>query len=195
MKKNNIILSTILLLAPFFGLAQGLEGIVVERYYMTNQADADNATNEGAVSPLAAGSTVYRVYVDMAAGYKFSQLYGNAAHNLTVTTTTNFYNDPNYGVAVNPGSISQLNITRHTAMIDSWFATGGVCVGKAGVLKKDDSDGSLGNWNGVLANNPGGCVGLAINGSGSQDGFVTSNAQTQWATKKMGIGTGQGAWA
>lgn len=190
MKKHNIILSTILLLAPFFGLAQGLEGIVVERYYMTNQADADNASNEGAVSPLVVGSTVYRVYVDMAAGYKFSTLYGNAAHNLTVNTTTNFYNDPNYGVAVNPGSISQINIQRHTAMIDSWFATGGVCVGKAGVMKNDDSDGSLGNLNGVLANNPGGCVGLNITGAGSQDGFVTSTASTQVAPNTLGLGLG-----
>ena len=190
MKTRNIFFGIFMMVLPALTFAQGLEGIVVERYYSTNSADADNATNEGAVSPLVVGSTVYRVYVDMAAGYKFSTLYGNAAHNLTVGTTTNFYNDPNYGVAVNPGTITQSNIARHTALIDSWFTTGGTCVGKAGVMKTDDSDGSVNNVQGILANNPGGCYGLAITGAGSQDGMVASTATTQVTPNTLGLGLG-----
>ncbi len=190
MKKINIYIILFILMLPFLSFAQGLEGIVVEKYYSTNAADGANATSEGAVSPLVTGSTVYRVYVDMAAGYKFSTLYGNATHNLTVNTTTNFYNDPNYGVSVNPGTISLTNIARHTALIDSWFTTGGTCIGKAGVLKTDDTDGSVGNVQGVLANNPGACFGLPITGAGSQDGMLPSIATTQVTPNTLGLGVG-----
>lgn len=169
--------------------SQGLEGIVVEKYYSTDAADGANANANGAVSPLATGSTTYRVYVDMAAGYKFSQLYGNAAHNLTVNSTADFYNDPSYGVAVNPGSISTVNIRKNTAMIDSWFTTGGAAATKAGVLKSEDTDGTLGNQQGILANNAGGCFGLPINGASGQDGFVPSTASTYVAPNSLGLGT------
>jgi hypothetical protein len=190
MKKINIYIILFILLSPFLSIAQGLDGIVVEKYYSTNAADGANATSQGAVTPLVTGSTVYRVYVDMAAGYKFSTLYGNAAHNLSVNTTTNFYNDPNYGVAVNPGTISLTNIARHTALIDSWFTTGGTCIGKAGVLKTDDTDGSVGNVQNVLANNPGACFGLNITGAGSQDGMLPSTALTQVTPNTLGLGVG-----
>jgi hypothetical protein len=190
MKKTQIIILFLTLLFPAAAFCQGLDGIVVEKYYSTNAADAANASAEGAVTTLNVGSTVYRVYVDMAAGYKFSTLYGNAAHNLTVNTTTNFYNDPNYGVSVNPGSISLTNIGRHTALIDSWFGTGGTCVGKAGVMKSEDTDGSITNVQGILANNAGGCFGLPIQGAGSQDGMLPSNATTQVTPNTLGLGVG-----
>jgi hypothetical protein len=154
----------------------GLEGIIVEKYYQTNAADGANATANGAT--LAAGSVVYRVYVDMASGYKFVQMYGSANHNLKIGTSTNFFNDPNYGVATNPLTISTTNIKKNTAMIDSWLTVGGASNSKAGVMKSEDSDGSVGNTNSLLANNAGGCYGLPITGIGSQDGMITSTSQT-----------------
>ena len=189
MKTMKFILTICVLALSMAGMAQGLEGIIVEKYYQTDAADAANAAANGATTPLPAGSTVYRVYVDMAAGYKFVQLFGNAAHPLTVSSTANFYNDPTYGVAINPGTISQINIRKNTAMIDSWFTTGGVCVGKVGVLKSEDTDGSLGNANSILANNPGGCFGLPINGTGAQDGFAAQTAGTYLAPNSLGLGT------
>ena len=172
--------------ASFGAFAQGLDGIVVEKYYLTDAADAANATAEGAVSPLVEGSTVYRVYVDMAAGYKFSAIYGSTDHNLTVNSTTNFFNDPNYGVAVNPGTVSSTNIVKHTAMIDSWFTTGGVGAGRAGVLKSEDVDGSLGNVNSVLANDGGSCYGLPIS---AQDGFAAGSGTTYVEPNTLGVAT------
>jgi hypothetical protein len=177
MKFKNIILGLGLSLLMNTTFAQGgLEGIVVERYYQTNAADGTNASTNSAVNALATGSVVYRVYVDMAAGYKFSQLYGATNHSLKLNTTTNFYNDPNNGTAYGPGSTSLINAAKNTVLIDSWFTVGGVCAGKSGVLKTEDSDGSIGNTQGVLANNPGSCYGSPINGANAKDGLVPSTA-------------------
>jgi hypothetical protein len=189
MKTIKYLFAFCLTLAATGIFAQGLQGIVVEKYYSTDAADAANASANGAVAPLPVGSTVYRVYVDMAAGYKFSQLFGTVSHNLTVNSTAPFYNDPSYGVSVNPGTISLVNIRKNTAMIDSWFTTGGAAASKSGVLKSEDTDGTLGNQQGLLANNAGGCFGLPITGATGQDGLVPSTAATSVAPNSLGLGT------
>jgi hypothetical protein len=190
MKLKNIILGLGLSLLMNTTFAQGgLEGIVVERYYQTNAADGTNASTNGAINALATGTVVYRVYVDMAAGYKFSQLYGSATHDFKLNTTTNFYNDPNYGTAYSPGSMSLVNAAKNTALIDSWFTVGGVCAGKAGVLKSEDADGSIGNTQSILANNPGSCYGSPINGANAKDGLVPSTAAAGNLASTFAAGT------
>ena len=178
-----------LMLAASSAFSQGLQGIVVEKYYQADANDVANATANGAVTPLTTSSVTYRVYVDMAAGYKFNSLFGNAAHNLTVNTTTGFYNDPSYGVSLNPGTISGTNIRKNTAMIDSWFTTGGAAGTKAGVLKSEDTDGTVGHATALLANNPGGCFGLPITGATGQDGFLPSSGTTYVVPNGLGLGT------
>ena len=189
MKTKNLIIGLGILCLNAVAYAQGLEGIVVEKYYLTTDADGANALENEAITTLNTGTTVYRVYVDMAAGYKYSQIFGSNANNLKVNTTTNFYNDPGYGVAINPATVSVNNIRKNTMMIDSWFTTGGTAVGKVGVLKSEDTDGSLGNTQGILANNAGGCFGLPINGSGAQDGFVPITTSTYLVPNALGLGT------
>ena len=95
MKTKNLIIGLGILCLNAVAYAQGLEGIVVEKYYSTDAADGANALAEGSITTLNTGTTVYRVYVDMAAGYKYSQIFGSNANNLKVNTTTNFFNDPN----------------------------------------------------------------------------------------------------
>lgn len=189
MKTMKYFLLALISLSTAYLKAQGLEGIIVERYYLANAADVANAVAQGAVVPLTTNTVAYRVYVDMAPGYEFSQVYGNAAHNLVVNTTTNFYNDPTFGVAVNPGTTSFNSIRRHTTMIDSWFTTGGTSAGRVGVMEAEDTDGSVGNLQSILANNPGGCYGLPINGTGAQDGMTTSSPSTYLAPNTLGLGT------
>jgi hypothetical protein len=189
MKAIKFLLGMGLMLAASSAFSQGLQGIVVEKYYQANAADVADATASGAVTPLTTSSVTYRVYVDMAAGYKFNSLFGNAAHNLTVNTTTGFYNDPSWGVSINPGTVSTTNIRKNTGMIDSWFTTGGVAAGKAGVLKSEDTDGTIGNAQSILANNPGGCFGLPINGASGQDGFLPSSGTTYVVPNGLGLGT------
>lgn len=169
--------------------AQGLDGIVVERYYKANAADVSDATAEGAVVPLTTNSVTYRVYVDMAAGYKFSQIYGSPTHTMTLSSTANFYNDPNWGVSLDPGTVTTTNIRKNTGMIDSWFTTGGTAVGKAGVRKIDDTDGTIGNAQSILANNPGACFGSPINGASAFDGMVNQTANTYLEPNSLGLGS------
>lgn len=162
------------MLGGFTAQAQGVQGIIIEKYYKTDAADATNASNNGAASALVVGSTVYRVYVDMAPNYKLNAVYGSPTHDWKISTTTNFYNDPNNGVPVGPQGTSIVNTKKNTVLIDSWLTMGGVAVGKVGVLKTEDADGSIGNSNGVLLNNPGGVYGVAINSVivGAQDGLA-----------------------
>ena len=47
-------------------MAQGLEGIIVERYYQADAADAAYTSTEGYTVPLTAGAVTYRVYVVLA---------------------------------------------------------------------------------------------------------------------------------
>lgn len=169
--------------------AQGLQGIVVERYYQANAADVSDATAQGALVPLTTGSVTYRVFVDMAAGYKFSQIYGSPTHALTVSATADFYNDPNWGVSLDPGTVTTTNIRKNTGMIDSWFTTGGTAQGQVGVRKTDDTNGSLGNAQSILANNPGSCFGSPINGAGAKDGIAAAVANSYLEPNALGLGS------
>jgi len=172
---------------------QGLQGVVVEKYYSTNALDSTNASNNSAVTTLHKGSVTYRVFIDMAPGYKFIQLFGNqdalanVIHPLVIKTTTDFYNDPNNG-QVFPQGNTLVNTKKNTTLIDSWLSVGGVCAGKMGVLKTEDTDGSIGNSSNVLTNNPGGVFGVAINSvvAGAQDGLMPGSPLTPNA---LGLGT------
>ena len=188
MKKFTLFLA-FLAIITFSKAQSGLEGVIVEKYYVTNADDSTNAADEGAVSELKAGSITYRVFIDMAPGYKFVQLFGNEdgtvnppnpIHPLIIQTTTNFFNDPNYG-QVYPETNSLINTRKHTALIDSWLSIGGVCSGRMGVLKTEDTDGSIGNANGALTNTLGGVYGVAINSvvaGNAQDGLMPGTPST-----------------
>ena len=188
MKTKKIIIGLGILFLNAIAYAQGLEGIVVEKYYQANSADVTNADANSAITPLTTSSVTYRIYVDMASGYKFNSLFGSSTNNLKVNSTAGFFNDPNFGVVINPGTISSLNIRKKTAMLDSYFTTGGVGGGKVGVLKAEDTDGSIGNAQSILANNPGGCFGLPITGIGAQDGMrpLTSSPATYVVPNLLG---------
>ena len=169
MKKITLIVG-LLIICPI-AKSQGLEGIVVEKYYVSDELDSANAADNGAVSELHRGSITYRVFVDMATDYRFLNLYGNANHDFKINSSTNFYNDPNYG-SIFPQTTSVNNTRKNTTLIDSWLSVGGVASGKMGVLKTEDTDGSIGNAQNILANNPGGDMGLPINGTDAQDGLM-----------------------
>jgi len=196
-KAKKMILGLGLALSASYAQAQGLEGIIVEKYYVANAADAANSAANSANPLLVAGqSTTYRVYVDMATGWKFSLLKGNANHPLKISTTTAFYNDPNNGVEIGAQGISAANIKKNTVMMDSYLTTGGVSAGKVGVIEAEDTDGSLGNTQNILQNNPGGVYGLPINvgtaataSTVARDGLLAGTAAVPTALGFGGAGT------
>jgi hypothetical protein len=191
MKKITFLLAFLTLV--ILSKAQGLQGVLVEQYYQTNAADSADAANNGSSTILRAGSITYRVFLDLAPGYKFLALFGNQdaqanpIHPLVIKTTTDFYNDPTWG-QIFPQSTSLANTRKNTALIDSYLTIGGVCVGKMGIPKTEDTDGSIGNTSGVLTNNPGGIFGAPINSVnvGAKDGLLPG---TPAAPSALGLGS------
>jgi hypothetical protein len=153
----------------------GLEGIVVEKYYISDSADSLNASDQGATSPLFIGSTTYRVYANLLPGYRINMMWGSSTHTLNFSTTTSFYNDPNYGGSIYSGT-SVNNTKKHTTLIDSYITIGAVAAGKIGVLKTEDTDGTIGNIQGILANNNLE-MGLPIMGTSGMDGLMPGTPQ------------------
>lgn len=126
----------------------GLENIVVEKYYISNDNDA--TVNEFGVLPV--GSVTYRIYVDMLPGYKLQAIYGVPGHEMRIETTTLFFNNEDRG-ATTP-TYTKAQAKNNTVMLDSWLSVGAACAGNFGVLKtEDDGIGTNVNTNGVLQNN------------------------------------------
>ncbi|MFI5219701.1 MAG: T9SS type A sorting domain-containing protein [Bacteroidia bacterium] len=140
----------------------GLENIIVEKYYISNAADA-----AGSIGNLPTGSTTYRVFVDMLPGYKFQAAYGLPGHELRIKTTTTFFNNEDRG-ATTP-AFTKTQAAGNTVMLDSWFSVGAACTGNFGVLKTEDNGvANVVNANGILQNNdPGAGIPLT-----TQDGFL-----------------------
>jgi hypothetical protein len=172
MKNIKIAIGTLLtvFISNQYVAQQGLEGIVVEKYYVSNAADSINALDQLAPYALKTGSVTYRIYANLLPGYKVIQMFGLVDHPMKLNTTTAFFNDPNYGVSFYQGT-SLNNTKKNTTLIDSYLTIGGVCTGQMGVLKSEDTDGSIGNNQGILANvTPE--MGLPIMGANAQDGLM-----------------------
>lgn len=141
------------LLNSFCNAQNGLESIVVEKYYI---ADAnDSIASDGiSINPgtLPVGSTTYRIYVDMLPGYNFQAVYGVPDHEFRIETTTLFYNNEDRG-ATSP-TYTKTQAKNNTVMLDSWLTVGAACQNNAGVLKTaDDGVATVVNNDGVLQNN------------------------------------------
>ena len=169
MKKNLLTFLTALAASSAIGQV-GLEGIIVEKYYISDAADSIDAADNFATYPLHVGSVTYRVYADLLPGYKLIQQFGNTNHPLEFATTTSFYNDPNYGFATYQGT-SVNNTKKNTTLIDSYLTVGGVATGLMGVLKTEDTDGSIGNIHSLIANTDP-AMGIPVTGANSQDGLL-----------------------
>ncbi len=131
MKK--IFIAALLNLIAFFTSAQnGLENIIVEKYYVSNAAD-----QTGSIGDLPIGSVTYRIYADMLPGYKFQAAYGVPGHTLLFTTSTAFFNNEDRG-ATTP-TYTKTQARANTVMLDSWLSVGAACTGNFGILKSEDN--------------------------------------------------------
>ncbi len=148
MKIKSLFLGLGLSLLGLFVQAQnGLENVIVERYYVSDAADA-----AGSVGLLPVGSVTYRIYADLLPGYKVQTIFGIPTHPLLMSTTTSFFNNEDYGNTI--PTFSATNARKNTVMLDSWLTTGEACAGYNGILKTEDNGvGTFVNTNGLLQNN------------------------------------------
>ncbi len=184
MKIKNLFLGLGLAMLGLFAHAQnGLESVVVERYYVATAADAAASTG---ILPV--GSVTYRIYADMLPGYKFQAAYGatvipdisnpsiKVVHALKITSTSSFFNNEDRG-STSP-TYTKAQAALNTVMLDSWLTVGGAAAGQFGVLKTEDNV-ALGGATvlhpaGVLANS-GGQMGIALT---AQDGLWAGAPQS-----------------
>lgn len=145
MKKLILNLALLFLAAVSFGQS-GLDGIVIEKYYVSDATDA-----AGSIGALPVGSVTWRIYADLAAGYTLQAVYGvdvapagpsTGDHNLLINTTSTFFNNEDYG-STTPNGINVTNTRKNSVMLDTWFSMSGNAAGKVGVIKADDGDGAL----------------------------------------------------
>jgi len=129
----------------------GLEQIIVEKYYVSNAADqtAANADLSGAgyaTGTLPVGSVTYRIYADLLPGYNYQATYGVTGHALVVSTSTQFYNNSAGATSPTWGRLAVRNSTGSTIGLDSYFSVGGAANNAFGILKSED-DVALGGAN------------------------------------------------
>lgn len=159
--------------------SQGLENIIVEKYYIS---DANDATVNSLGGILPVGSVTYRIYVDMLPDYIFQSAYGDPAHELRIETSTLFFNNEDRG-AIHP-TFNFSYCDDNTVMLDSWLSVGAACNGRFGIQKdQDDGVGTVVNSDGVLTNNDPANFGIPLT---QQDGLI---AGTPEPVITVGIGT------
>ncbi|MDZ4750992.1 MAG: hypothetical protein SGI87_05200, partial [Flavobacteriales bacterium] len=134
------------------GTSGGVEDVIVETYYIS---DANDATDTDGGS-LPEGSTTYRVYIDLAPGYELQAVYGNNNHELRIETTTEFFNNVDRGETIGR-NIPDNRIDENTVALDSWVTMGGATTLRRGLLKAEDTNGSLVGG----TNNDGGSASIA----------------------------------
>ncbi len=138
MKTKKIIagLGIALLGANFAHAQNGLNGIIVEKYYRSTAADT---VGQGTTGVLPVGSVTYRVYADMATGYTFEALYGNSTHTLSISTSTSFFNNQDRADASGAAPTGSAYLKNNTNALDSWLSGGAAASGYSGVLKSEDN--------------------------------------------------------
>jgi len=115
-------------------IAQGLENIIVERYFETDSANSQQ-------SLLPEGSVTYRIYADLAEGFNLQTIFGYPNHELIIETTTTFYNHPlGSGTGDNiDGEFLEIS----DLAFDSWITIGAASKQYFGIPLASDTDGSI----------------------------------------------------
>lgn len=119
---------------------KGLEGIFIEKYYISNKNDIGDSNLNG---NLSVNSVTYRIFVDLLPMYRFQVAFGNKNHPLFFRTSTYFYNNLNGGAAI-ASMIPMRTLKRNTVMLDSWLSVGSAAELHMGIPKaEDDTLGSI----------------------------------------------------
>ena len=164
----------------------GLQGIIVEKYYVSNANDSIVSAAQGGGN-LRVGSVTWRFYADLLPSYKLQAVYGvdvaptgtvsSGDHELRLETSTKFFNNQDRG-AVTP-TYTKAQTASNSVLLDSWFSMGNGCAGYYGVLKSvDNGVSTTANANGMLLNTDPIAGNLT-----SQDGLLTGSGAAQAVTR------------
>jgi hypothetical protein len=132
---RNLFLNLLFLIPTMVFAQDGLEGIIVERYYVTVENDGKAVNKSG---ELPAGSVTYRIFVDLKPGYRFQAAYGSKDHPLMITSTENFFNHIDAGTT-HPNILPGRTLSQDVSLLDSWLSVGAASEYHLGIPKMYDS--------------------------------------------------------
>lgn len=127
-----------------------IRNVIVEKYYISDALDATDSSNyyngDTAYSTrfLAVGSTTYRVYVELDSGFKIKKIYGTPCNPLKIASTSNFFNIIDWPTYTFGYKINKAKFRNDPMLaLDSWLTLGLATTLHRGVLKTEDTDGSI----------------------------------------------------
>jgi hypothetical protein len=147
MKTNKFLMTLCAAAACTFAGAQGLEDVIVEKYYVANASDAADPD----AGDLAVGTVTYRIYIDMAADYKLETVFGSSNNPLSIITTTEFFNNEDRG-GLTGNDLGTTFLDNGTVLLDSYVSMGAGGDNQWAVLKSEDPNGAINNSDGKLKN-------------------------------------------
>lgn len=152
--------------------AQGLEDVILEKYYVMDAADA-------AATGMPVGTVTYRVFADLASGWELQSIYGSGADVFSVSSDMPFFNHEEAS-SFQQGITKSAIPSQATGLnLDSYFATGRVGTTTAPYLittKAVDANGSILTVPGIY-NNTGGGIGNPIK---THDGYDGTTVVKNW---------------
>jgi hypothetical protein len=146
----------ILQLYSIKGFSQ-IDSVIIEKYYVARGVDTSQfLAGFTPLNKLPEGSVTYRVYLDLEEGSKLLELFGTEDHPFIISSTDSFFNN-NLRESHSLGYFQNTSdLARNTYALDTWITMGLATTDHYGVLKRDDTDGSIdqiiNNQNGVLRN-------------------------------------------
>jgi hypothetical protein len=115
-----------------------IEDVIVEIYHV---AEDENLMDMNGQS-LPPGTITYRIFIDMKEGYALQAMYGLKDHPLIFKTTTQFYNNIDWG-STTGNKVIDRRMDRYGVALDSWLTMGGATRQHMGVPLSLDTDGSI----------------------------------------------------
>ncbi len=126
-----VIVGSLFQLGSAFGQQGIVDSIFVELYHVMDSPVVGEP-------PL----KTYRIFVDLAPGYKLQTVFGDERNQLYITTTTRFFNDAENSVKY-ADQLNEERLNTGMAALDSWLTIGAASSAHWGVPRPWDTDGSL----------------------------------------------------
>jgi hypothetical protein len=132
-----LLFSLSIIFPSVFFAQDGLEGIIVEKYYVSTPEDS-KAKNKSGI--LEEGSVTYRIFVDLKPGFRFQAAYGSKDHVLYFASTEKFFNHDGAGTT-HPNILPGRTLSQDISLLDSWLSVGAASEFHLGIPKMYDTEG------------------------------------------------------